>query len=120
MANEFKRNVGSRVDKRDAMGWIDKYDQEIRTHKEKDPKSIFFGKDVLHEILSHHECTGISFFFGLKHNDHAKKETVQLVLIGTREDGSLIWPEQTAGKDGGSVGAGTYDNGLACPPYCPK
>jgi hypothetical protein len=119
MANEFKPTVGSEVPKKDALAWIEKYDKEIRKDKAKDPKSIFFGKDVIDHILRQKDCAGISFFFGLKFSEHAKKDTVHLVMVGTKEDGSLIW-QNSEGKDGGDGGSGTYDTGLPCPPYCPS
>ena len=119
MANEFKRSAGSEVPKSDAVAWIEKYDKEIRKDKLKDPKSIFFGRDIIERILAQTDCTGISFFFGLKHDSFASKETVHLVLVGTKEDGKLIWPETSSGKDGNGGGA-VADSGLSCPPYCPR
>ncbi len=74
------------------MSWIEKYDKEMRKDKAKDTKSIFYGRDALLKILSEDGCTGITFFLALKNNEAVKKDTVQLVLVPTREDGSLIWP----------------------------
>lgn len=119
MANEFKPNVGGKVSKKDAMEWIEKYDKEIRKDKSIDTKSVFYGRDVLLRILSEDESAGITFFFGLKYTESVKKDTVQLVLVPTKEDGTFIWPDgdelsKTAG------GATAFDNGTPCPPYCPK
>jgi hypothetical protein len=117
MANEFKSNVGGKVSKKEAMEWIEKYDNEMRKDKSKDTKSIFYGRDVLLRILSEDGSTGITFFLGLKYNEAVKKDTVQLVLVPTREDGTHIWPEdEAATKIGG--GAVAFDSGLGCPPYC--
>jgi hypothetical protein len=115
MANEFKPGVGGPVPKVDAQKWIKKYDDEHRPDKTKDTKSIFFGRDILLKLLEQKDCAGISFFLAKKHSDYAGKETVNLVLVGTREDGTLIWPAE--GKDGGS--GTTADAGTLCPPYCP-
>jgi hypothetical protein len=117
MANEFKSNVGSKVSKKDAMEWIDKYDKEMRKDKGADTRSIFYGRDALLSILSQEGSTGITFYLALKYNEAVKKETVQLVLVPTREDGTLIWPEDDiSAKVDGSAGA--FDFGTQCPPYC--
>jgi hypothetical protein len=109
MADEFKSNIGSKVTKTMAREWIDKYDRERRQNKETDTQSVFYGKDALMDILAKGGCTGISFFFALK-PDQSGVETVQLVLVGTREDGSLMWPEDS--------GNSAYEFGTPCPPYC--
>lgn len=116
MANEFKANVGGKVSKKEAMEWIDKYDNEMRKDKSKDTKSVFYGKDVLLRILSEEGSAGITFFFALKHNEAVNKETLQLVLVPTREDGTFIWPEDNTTATGG--GAVAFDTGYPCPPYC--
>lgn len=118
MANEFKANVGSAMAKSEAQKWIDKYDKEVRREKDKDTKSIFYGREILEKLLAQPGCAGISFFLGLKYNDYAKKDTVQLVLVGTREDGTLMWSDSGEGKDGAS--GTTADSGTSCPPYCPR
>lgn len=115
MAKEFKANVGGKVSKDEAMTWIEKYDKEIRKDKDKDTRSIFYGKDMLLQILNGDGCTGITFFFALKNNEAVKKDTVQLVLVPTREDGSLIWADDATSKGGGMV---AFDEGYPCPPYC--
>lgn len=117
MANEFNSDVGGPVKKAEALQWIDKYDKE-RKDKDKDTKSIFFGRQILEEILAQPGCSGISFFFGMKYSDYAKKDTANLVMVGTREDGTLIWAENAAGKDGES--SIVADSGTQCPPYCPR
>lgn len=115
MANNFPPTIGGSVPKKEAEIWIEDYDREHRKDKEKDTKSIFFGKDVLLELLNQDGCTGISFFLASKHSDYAKKKTVNLVLVGRKEDGTLLWGSDT-GKDSGDPG--TVDTGLACPPVC--
>ena len=117
MANEFKSNVGGKVSKKEAMEWIEKYDAEMRKDKSKDTKSIFYGRDVLLKILSEDGSAGITLFFALKYNEAVKKETVQLVLVPTREDGTHIWPETIRQLTVGG-GAVAFDTGCQCPPYC--
>ncbi|HZI25073.1 MAG TPA: hypothetical protein VFD46_08350 [Chryseolinea sp.] len=117
MANEFKSNVGGKVSKDDAMKWIEKYDKEIRKDKSTDTRSVFYGRDVLLKILSEEGSAGITFFFALKPNEAFKKDTVQLVLVPTREDGTHIWPNDDADAKAGG-GAVAFDIGYQCPPYC--
>jgi hypothetical protein len=126
MAKNFKSNVGGKVSKKDAMEWIEKYDKEMRKDKSKDTKSIFYGRDVLLRILSEEGSAGITFFLALKHNEFANKETVNLVLVPTREDGTHIWPEDKSGAEtssraasaSGGGGEVAFDTGMGCPPYC--
>jgi hypothetical protein len=117
MANDFKPGVGGKVTHDDAKKWIEKYDKERRKEKDKDTKSVFFGKETLRAILETEGAAGISFFLALKPNSHAKKDTETLVMIPTREDGKLIYVSEGAGKDpdGGYV----WDEGASCPPLCP-
>jgi hypothetical protein len=115
MANEFKSNVGGKVTKKEAMEWIDKYDKEVRKDKTKDTKSLFYGRDVLLRLLSEEGSTGITFLLGLKYNEAVKKDSVQLILLPTREDGSFIWADDVAGAGGDAV---AFDGGVQCPPYC--
>ena len=115
MANNFPPNVGGSVPKRDAELWIADYENEHRKEKDKDTKSIFFGKDILLELLNQEGCAGISFFLALKHSEYAQKKTVNLVLVGRKEDGTLLWGSDT-GKGGGDTG--TVDSGVICPPVC--
>jgi len=112
MADEFKSHVGEIVSQTMAREWIDKYDRERRTDKVTDTKSVFYGRDVLLKILSRDGCAGISFFYALKPNEN-NKDTLNLVLVGTREDGTLMWSED--GK-GGQYYA--FEFGTPCPPYC--
>jgi hypothetical protein len=117
MANDFKPNVGGKISKDDAMAWIEKYDKEVRKDKAKDTRSVFYGRDVLLKILSDESVAGITFFLGLKYNDAVKKETVQLIMVPTKEDGTQIWADDSADAkiDGGAV---AFDGGYQCPPYC--
>ena len=128
MAKKFKPNVGDKISKKEAIEWIEKYDKEMRKDKSKDTRSIFYGREMLLKILSEEGSAGITCFFALRYNEDVKKETVQLVLVPTREDGTHIWGEDAGpakikakakakGKDdlGGAV---AFDGGLQCPPYC--
>lgn len=117
MANEFKRNVGGKISKDDAMAWIDKYDKEVRKDKAKDTRSVFYGRDVLLQILSDESIAGITFFLGLKQNEAVKKETVQLIMVPTKEDGTHVWADGGADARVGG-GAVAFDGGYQCPPYC--
>lgn len=121
MAKKFKPTQGTKVSKKEAMAWIDKYDKEMRKDKKVDTKSMFYGRDILLRLLSEEGAAGITFFLALKPDLTGKKDTVQLVLVSTKEDGSLLWNDQNiSAKDGSGGGSGTYDTSLPCPPYCPK
>jgi hypothetical protein len=115
MANGFKPDVGGPVPKDDAKKWIEKYDKDHRPDKNKDTKSIFFGRDILLQLLAQEGCAGISFFLASKHSEYAGKDTVNLVLVGTREDGTLMWSSDGKDGDGGT----TANGGAVCPPFCP-
>jgi hypothetical protein len=118
MANDFKPTIGSRVSKDEAEKWIKKYDDEHRKEKKKDTKSVFYGKDVLQAIIDTPHAAGVSIFLSMKYSPHAGKDTVNFVLVPTKEDGKLIWYEETSGKDGGTTRS--WDEGAVCPPTCPE
>ncbi len=120
MATEFKASVGKRVSKKEAKAWIEKYDQEFRKEKDKDTRSVFYGRDALLRILSEEGTTGITFFLALKYNEAVKKETVQLVLVPTKEDGKLLWPDDGDAQKLSDIEGGAYDYGKNCPPDCPS
>lgn len=118
MANEFKPTVGDKVPKADAEKWIDKFENE----RKKDSKSVFFGRDIIDAILSDIRATGISCFFARKFDEGQKKDVDTLVLVGTMEDGTLLWNDPNASAAAKTLvgGSQTYDGGYICPPYCPK
>lgn len=116
MANEFKPTVGGKISKSDADKWIAKFD----TERKKDSKSVFFGRDTIQAILSDTRATGISFFFARKFDDGQKKDVDTIVMVGTTEDGTLLWNSNTQSNPGTLESSSTYDNGAICPPYCPK
>ncbi len=116
MANQFNRNVGKGVLKKDAQAWINTYQQAFP----KDTRSVFYGRDALEKILSNQEFTGISFFFCRKVNEPGAPYN-DLVLVGTYEDGSLAWDKgDSSGIQTMDDPDGGYNNGLLCPPNCPK
>lgn len=114
MADEFSPKDGGKVPKEDAERWIKSFDDE-RADKEKDTKSVFFGKDFLKQVIETPECAGVSFFFAKKPSKFAGKPILDLVLVPRKADGTLIWPSSNDGKDGGSS---AYDSGRTCPPSC--
>ncbi|MCP4632224.1 MAG: hypothetical protein GY855_04805 [candidate division Zixibacteria bacterium] len=64
-------------------------------------EAIFFGKDLLNDILDQTGCMGIRFYFA-KDDD----EKMELVLVGVDANGADI--------DDGIFG----DRGSPCPPFC--
>jgi len=118
MADPFNPDKGSGVSKEEAMAWIDKYDREMRKDKDTDTKSVFFGKDVLAKMIKG-KSAGISIFLGLRYNEDFKKDVVNLILVPTTEDGTLLW-DATSATALESDDSGAFDFGLGCPPYCAK
>jgi hypothetical protein len=119
MAQEFNPNQGGKVPKADAEKWIEKYDREHRKDKGKDIKSVFYGKEFINKIFAENpQAAGISVIFGKKLNEYSGKDDMALVLVPTTEDGKLLWPTMTNGKDGSEAAA--YDKAITCPPYCPQ
>jgi hypothetical protein len=115
MAADFSPTVGTQVSKEDAQRWIDRYDKERRISPD-DTKSVFYGREVLDEILKTPGNSGISFFLAYKFNEETGKDQVQLVLVPTTEEGKLLWVGSDKQGDGGS---NTWDVGTGCPPRCP-
>jgi hypothetical protein len=128
MADEFKPNVGKPVSKKVAEEGIKKFDKKFRPHKY-DTKSLFFGKDAILKMLDDVPSTGITgitFFLTYQENPSVDNhETIQLVMVGTKEDGTLVWEEaQSTSVQAKSLldgeGGGSFGGPMSCPPYCPK
>jgi hypothetical protein len=117
MANDFNPNVGEKIKKEDAKKRIEKYDKEHRKDKAKDTKSVFMGRDNILKILKDPKCAGISFFLTSNYSEFAGKDVVDLVMVGTQEDGQLLWPDDTASLN--DTDNGSYNTGKVCPPTCP-
>lgn len=128
MAKDFKPNVGKKTSKNSADKWIKNFDDHFRKDKKVDTKSIFFGRDALLKMLAEDGSSGITFFLTYQPNPNFEnKETIQLVMVPTKEDGTLIWTSEDANAtDNASASAKaagkdmSYDDGALCPPYCPK
>jgi len=106
---KFSKKDAGPIDPAKARLWMKKYE-------DKNPKAIkayFFGDDIIRKIIDNPEAVGMRVYFALGDDDQ-----MQLVLIGAREDGSNIWPDDV-GKDGSTTTASVGDNGMSCPPYCP-
>jgi hypothetical protein len=112
MADEFKPTIGTKITKQQAIDWADKFDKE----RKKDTKSVFFGRDAILTILADSRATGITFMFARKYDENQKKDIDDLVMVGTTQDGTILWDTPTT-VNGTSQ---TYDGGQTCPPYCPK
>jgi len=115
MADEFNPSVGSSIPKSEAEARIKKYDDQVRLDKGRDTKSVFYGKDKILDVLNQDsQIVGISFFLSLKYSESAGKDIVDVIMVGTTADGTLIW------QDSADVQNAAYDSSLPCPPYCPK
>lgn len=127
MAEHFKPTIGARITKAQALEWIGKFEKE----RKKDTKSVFYGKDTLLRILKDDKISGISFFFCRK-TDKNGKEFDDLILVPTKEDGTLVWgkdPDEKKQASAFSIASaeptsaeddGPYENGTGCPPYCTR
>lgn len=121
MANEFKKDIGKSISKKQAKEWIAKFAKE----RQKDTGSVFYGRNCLEEILKDQTLSGITFFFARKKNKEGR-EYDDLILVGTKEDGTLVWnDEQPNLRSSASItttdaGSGTYNEGKTCPPHCPS
>lgn len=140
MANDkpFKPDVGNAMSESEAKQWIRNYDKLMRPDKSKDTQSVFFGRDTFDKILNgknKKEVAGITIFLALKSELESEKHQVKLVLVPTREDGKLIWKSKktidaslseadtlsaSSVEKAGAQDDDSYDNGMSCPPYCPK
>jgi hypothetical protein len=112
MSYRLSPTVGKAISKDTAMRWIKNYHEK---HPHKDGiRARFFGLNIIDEILSQHECVGIRIYYAS--NDEGEK---QLLLVGAREDGSNIWPDDSEGATILSAQGLIADASSPCPPYCP-
>jgi hypothetical protein len=72
-------------------------------------KAYFFGSDLIQSIIDQDGAVGMRVYLGL--DDTGK---LKMVLLGSREDGSNIWPLAAEKSSPGVTG----DTGYPCPPYC--
>ena len=109
---KFSKKVGKEIPDTQATAWIDNYKKK---HKD-GIHAYFFGSDIIHRILKNPEAVGLRVYLGYSMDEDTKKEKLQMVLIGAREDGSSIWSDSSLDTpgDGGTVA----DGGSSCPPYC--
>jgi len=102
---KFSKKHGGPIDPGVAKKWMKKYEDR---HPDV-PHAYFFGTELIHKIIDHPEAVGMRVYFG-----YGDEDIKQVILIGTREDGSNIWPD----ADKGSNGSGTVgDTGVPSPPY---
>jgi hypothetical protein len=126
MAKDFKPNVGKRTSKSNAEKWIKNFEKNFRKDPKVDTKSVFFGRDAILKMLAEDGSTGITFFLTYQPNPNFDgKETIQLVMVPTKEDGTLIWTSDDANETAETSAKAaakdmSYDDGALCPPYCPK
>jgi len=133
MAKDFKPNVGKKASKASIQDGIAKFGAKYRPDPNVDTKSVFFGRDALLRMLSQEGSSGITVFLMYGPSpDFAGKETIQLAMVPTKEDGSLIWTAdpETKAADATALTASTsasaettstsYGSGALCPPYCPS
>jgi hypothetical protein len=113
--SDFNKNVGKPITKKEAEEWIEKFDKE----RKKDTRSVFYGRDAIEAILSDSRASGISFFFVRKYDKARKQDIDDIVMVGTMEDGTLLWDAPSSDLNKGATSQ-AYDASYPCPPYCTK
>lgn len=111
--HEYKKTDGGPIDSATAKKWMARY-RDI--HGKDAIRAYFFGTDIVEKIVRHPEAVGLRVYLGNNEND---KDKLQMFLIGVRKDGSNIWPEGSALRDGGNGGGEIGDHAWPCPPMCP-
>lgn len=87
---KLKSSGGHSIGVEEAKRWIGNFQKK---HPEK-PESFFFGEDLIVRIIGHNDAVGFKIYQACS-DDNA----LQLIMVGTREDGSEIWPA-SEGKQG--------------------
>ena len=108
MANyKLYKTDGGPIDPTKAKDWMKKYKDKHKAGVH----AYFFGSDIIRKIIDHPDAVGMRVYFS-----YGDEDKLQMVLIGAKEDGDNIWPDDQPDKDvsGGTVG----DGGKPCPPYC--
>lgn len=108
MANQLSPSDGGPIAGATAKQWIDNYQG---THPG-ELKAVFFGRNVIEQILAQPECIGMRIYFG--QNETGEKK---LILVGSKADGKNIWDLNSSDVGGG--GGTVADEGKPCPPDCP-
>lgn len=113
MSYKLSPDVGKPITKATANKWIENYHEK---HPKKDAiRARFFGSDIINQILEQDKCVGIRIYYAT--NDEGEK---QLLLVGAREDGSNIWPDDDASVVDASASGLIVDASSPCPPFCPS
>ena len=112
MSYTFSKSDGGPISKAEAESWIDNY----KTAHPSGPWAVFFGEDIINEVLSDPNAVGMRIYLGYDDNENLK-----MILVGAKADGSNIWPDDTSSS---GVALKTKkstagDQGMVCPPYCP-
>jgi hypothetical protein len=80
-------------------------------------RAYFFGTELIDTIIHQEGAVGMRIYlaYGDEKDPATKEDRLQMVLVGVKEDGTVMWPTEE-GKDnpGGTAG----DQGVPCPPYC--
>ena len=106
---KFSKTDGGSISNDQAKAWMKNYKDK---HPAKDAViSRFIGTDMVNAVLNQDGCVGFRVYFGY---DDAGQ--IQIFLVGSRADGSNIWP----GEAGSGPNAILADGTMPCPPYCPQ
>jgi len=113
MDYKLSPDVGKPISKETANKWI-------KNHSEKHPdkgsiRARFFGSDIINQLLTQDKCVGMRIYYAI--NDEGEK---QLLLVGAREDGTNIWPDDDIDKEGAQTSGLIVDASSPCPPFCPS
>ncbi|HEY8934928.1 MAG TPA: hypothetical protein VIM65_06885 [Cyclobacteriaceae bacterium] len=112
MSYKLDPDIGKPISKETAERWIQNH-RDKHPHKD-EIRARFFGTNIIEEILHQDLCVGIRIYYAT--SDEGEK---QLLLVGTREDGSNIWPDGAGDSTITSKATGIIaDASSPCPPYC--
>jgi hypothetical protein len=75
--------------------------QNFQTRHPEKCGSFFFGEDIIVRIIGHNDAVGFKIFMGC-----TEHHTMQLIMVGTREDGSEIWPIEEDPSKKNQIGIG--------------
>lgn len=106
MANSLNPKIGSAIPAEQGKEWIKRY-------QDNNPgavKAIFYGSDILQQILAQKDCVGIRIY-----NAIADDGTPNFVLVGAKENGNNIWPSASADSTPDGI---LGEQGRPCPPGC--
>lgn len=57
------------------------------------PNNFFFGEDLIVRVIGQNDAVGFKMYLG-----YSQENSLQLIMVGTREDSSEIWPTDPSNR----------------------